>query len=139
MNEYPPDENPPCCPACGTPWQDHDGASRTCKALQDARARIAELAAKCGRLQAVVDRLPKTADGVPVTPNMPVWCAFRCGVVHGTAWPCTGNRMFVRYEHAINLADDEYPVMATESDPWREAVYSTESAALAAKESTNGT
>jgi len=30
------------------------------------------------RLQAIVDRLPKTADGIPVTPGMKVWhCANR--------------------------------------------------------------
>ena len=34
---------------------------------------IRRLAYDRNRLQAIVDRLPKTADGVPVTPSMELW------------------------------------------------------------------
>lgn len=32
------------------------------------------------RLQEIVDRLPKTADGVPITPWMPVWIICSSGI-----------------------------------------------------------
>lgn len=35
--------------------------------------RITELEADNERLQAIVDKLPKTADGVPVVPEMPLY------------------------------------------------------------------
>jgi len=36
-------------------------------------ATALEMCDEIDRLQAIVDRLPKTADGVPVTPGMIVW------------------------------------------------------------------
>ncbi len=38
-------------------------------------AALDRQAAEITRLQAIVDKLPKTADGVPVTPGMTVWLA----------------------------------------------------------------
>jgi len=47
--------------------------------LDDANAKIAEL-------QAMVDKLPKTADGVPITPGMEVFLQFRGGYTMQTQY-----------------------------------------------------
>jgi len=44
-----------------------------CLACDVKDTRIAELEAERDRLMDVVDKLPKTADGVPVVPGMHVW------------------------------------------------------------------
>ena len=56
----------PRCESCGTSWRKHLGIQGTCAKLQEAEQKIE-------RLQAIVDRLPKTADGVPIVPGMEVW------------------------------------------------------------------
>ena len=40
---------------------------------------IGDLLDKIDRLQAIVDKLPKTADGVPITPGMTVWTKYWTG------------------------------------------------------------
>lgn len=48
----------------------------TAEGLHEKNRIAAELAhrdAEIGRLRAIVDKLPKTVDGVPITPGMTVW------------------------------------------------------------------
>lgn len=103
------------------------------RSLEDADALARDLA--------LVEKLPRTADGVPVSPGMDVWCAFRQGIVHGRATggvPIHGDslsatRMTVHYDDPIDLTDGG-EVWADESDPTRVVCYSTERAAREAKE-----
>ena len=49
----------PRCESCGTNWRKHLGIQGTCAKLREAEQKIE-------RLQAIVDRLPTTANGVPM-------------------------------------------------------------------------
>lgn len=86
---------------------------------------------RVGELEAIVEKLPKTADGVPITPGMKVWGTSPFG---GVRDPATAQ---------LRGFFDEYPIFACE---WGHNVagrecYSTREAALAAskKEATNDT
>ena len=118
------------------------------------RSRIDESAAKATRIAglkseikaydlrmdndaAIIAKLPKTADGVPVVPGMRVYGAFRDGVMGGTYLgnaPGVGRMIFqpdkfnIDDPHLINI-DLDSPVFFAAS----RSVYSTHAAALAAK------
>lgn len=82
---------------------------------------LAALRAEIARLQAVVDKLPKTADLVPIVPGMKLWMPGRCG-------PATAT---------LRGQFEAYPIYA---EGWGMnvaggAVYSTREAADVAKES----
>ena len=49
---------------------------------EELQRALSKTEAEFERLQAIVDRLPKTADGVPVVPGMEVWGQFeyRCNI-----------------------------------------------------------
>lgn len=95
----------PYCDACEMKWRAADEIDRLQAELdaktttlaylqknEDAAANVARQAAanairECqrlrkdrDRLQAIVDRLPKTADGVPIYPGMTVFARLRCAV-----------------------------------------------------------
>jgi len=57
---------------------------------------------RLAELEAIVDRLPKTADGVPVTPGMEVWTDYWSGPQHGIV-----RRLNVQLEEGSCWADDE--------------------------------
>ena len=92
-------------------------------------ARIAEL-------EAVVAKLPKTADGVPAYKDMPVWCVMPDGSIYETelGWYCTLGAAFAR-DLAARRAG-----YRLSNGVWRdvgvpvEHCYSTPEAAEAAKE-----
>lgn len=65
--------------------------------------RLAARDAEIDRLRAIVDRLPTTADGVPVTPGMQVWDR-EYGERH-YAWH------FLRIEHGIGIASKSVGVV----------------------------
>lgn len=48
------------------------------------------------RLQSIVDKLPKTADGVPVTPRMQVWCKTPVGGVEALKLPHANSEESIR-------------------------------------------
>lgn len=50
-----------------------EGAAYDRVSIRDARKTILALVAEVERLRAIVERLPKTADGVTITPGMDVW------------------------------------------------------------------
>lgn len=87
---------------------------------------VAEQAAELERLRAVVDRLPKTADGVPVTPGMEVWKHLKNGkaVSLGT----------IESIHHYDATTSRWPYR-DQANPY-ELIYSTREAAEAAKEAT---
>lgn len=60
---------------CGTQGPDINGEYDTGRAcdLHTHHRLLAKRDAEIERLRATVDRLPKTADGVPVTPGMECW------------------------------------------------------------------
>lgn len=75
--------------------EDERKANRT-RRLEDATARhkarmeimslqaeVAGLKCDAVRLRAIVDKLPKTADGVPVVPGMKVYCQDPTGYIQG--------------------------------------------------------
>lgn len=91
------------------------------------------------RLQGIVEKLPKTADGVTVVPGMMAWGAFRDGVVEGAiaglSPHCSGKQLlFVpaagEYDpsdpHIVNFVDGDCLFAA------RSVIYSTREAAEAA-------
>jgi hypothetical protein len=49
---------------------------RLCQIVEEQERRLAELQTEIERLRAIVDRLPKTADGVPIAPGQGVWTWF---------------------------------------------------------------
>ena len=59
----------------GSQSHDGDGADEHIADVFDPEnaASIVNAAAEITRLRAIVDKLPKTADGVPITPGMEVW------------------------------------------------------------------
>jgi len=67
------------CPKCGGSFwgsdMDWDELCADClKELHaECEAQIAALTAANAKLQAIVDKLPKTADGVAVMPGMKIW------------------------------------------------------------------
>jgi len=46
---------------------------RTGSCTRETRIAVEELIVEAKRLQAIVDKLPKTADGAPIVPGMEVW------------------------------------------------------------------
>jgi len=96
------------CPAC-----------RFINALAMKAVQWIEEKGKAEHLQTIVKKLPKTADGVPVVPDMMLWCA-------------DGN--------VGRVTSMGYRVVQIDSEKTYEAsvyCYSTEAAALAAKENKN--
>ena len=49
--------------------------------IEEDAAEIGDLKAEIKRLRAIVNMLPKTADGVPVTPGMVLWYKSPAGIV----------------------------------------------------------
>ena len=54
-------------------------AARWPEDLDSAEDILEELADEIERLQAIIDKLPKTADGVPVVPGMRLWSSYNNG------------------------------------------------------------
>jgi hypothetical protein len=109
-------------------WWKEDKAGRAFMDALSADALVAEIE----RLKGIVDKLPKTADGVPVYPGMRLW--LRCpgeivsGVTRG-AWTHGADK---------SLDSAEVSEDSGEWDTWRlAACYSTREA-TAAKETPNG-
>ena len=48
--------------------------------IQEADERVAKAEAEVQRLKAIVEKLPKTADGVPIVPNKIYWIRGRDGI-----------------------------------------------------------
>lgn len=93
-------------------------------------ARIAEL-------EAVVGKLPRTADGVPTYPGMPAWFAFRDGVHEAVLMmQSSGLRVEAYFPDGLEIFrdDDDEPYEVDYSRPAYSACYSTREAALAAAE-----
>jgi hypothetical protein len=112
-------------------------ASTDVGTLEDAeylQAAIAELT----RLREIVDRLPKTADGVPITPGMRVYCSFVNESVWGSVSRQPEGRIKVHYDSPINLITGG-KLLTKCSDPWLACVFSTREAAEAAQHNTKGT
>lgn len=105
-------------------------SARAC--INDQWMALAAANKRAAEAEAVIAKLPKTADGVPIVPGMEVWCDFRIEVVRGVAFACPDNRVHVKFDEMIDLTDGG-KVMADRSDPWVGCVYSTRAAALAAK------
>ena len=81
-----------------------------------------ELIGEIDRLRAIVDKLPKTADGVPITPGMDVW-----EVIPGTGVIC--------YWCGVRIID-EVGIVAENGSSTRttpDRCYSTEAAAIEAQ------
>jgi len=89
------------------------------------------------RLRAIVEKLPKTADGVPIVPGMYVYCAFRTGTIDGRVAGADLLRVRVQYGHPIDITDGGN-VMADESDPYTTALYSTRALAKSAARDARG-
>lgn len=92
------------------------GASGMCCALREQEKSRAD------RLQAIVDRLPKTADGVPIVPGMKVW--FQRSRNHG--WEVTAELVGGYYQ-----SNGDWSCIDFDGDGARD--YSTREAAEAAK------
>jgi hypothetical protein len=96
---------------------------------QASNRRIAEL-------EAIVDKLPKMADGVPLVPGMRAYGSFRDGVEAGTVyqWTSRSRVMFIPQNyssddpHLIHSPAGTFMMAATS------AIYSTREAAEAAKD-----
>ena len=104
------------CPDCGRPttghrWQDRGGRCTECLITAFAAA------------QAVVDKLPKTVDGVPIVPGM-------------TVWP--RGDLFIGDEQGAVVKLILWDDLSGEVELDARHCYSTEAAALAAKEAGNG-
>jgi len=85
--------------------------------------RIAELEAEVERLKAIVDKLPKTADGVPVGIGDVVWW-LHSGIAHECA--VTG------IDDLNRVAIARLPRDSDQSSSIRHSLYSTREAAIAA-------
>jgi len=72
------------------------------------RSERDEARAEIERLQAIVERLPKTADGVPVYPGMQVWYHSEC--LPGSV---TGPWVVVHFNDAISVALRQSPGVMT--------------------------
>lgn len=53
--------------------ESHDDSGITIAEAELAASEIDRLTVRVADLEAIVERLPKTADGVPITPEMPLW------------------------------------------------------------------
>jgi len=82
---------------------------------------------------AVIDKLPKTADGVVLFAGEIVYALFRDGIFKGeiVGGGYRKNRVGVRFEQEIQLTDD---IAVHETDPLTKCLYSTREAAEAARE-----
>ena len=120
------------CPSCGKNIWCYRVCGFLKVAIDHRDARIAEL-------EAIVAKLPKTADGVPAYKDMPVWCVMPDGSIYETelGWYCTLGAAFARDLAASQAGyrlsngiwlDVGVPV---------EHCYSTPEAAEAAKEASN--
>ena len=81
------------------------------QAVREATALIAKMLKRIRELEAVVEKLPKTADGVPLVPGMAIWVWTDDGLAEDVA------------DNAYCCDHDLYPLHDT---------YSTEQAAHAA-------
>ena len=105
-----------------------------------ADSRLAQAHARIAELEAIVAKLPKTADGVPAYKDMPVWCVMPDGSIYETelGWYCTLGAAFAR-----DLAARQAGYRLS-NGVWRdvgvpvEHCYSTREAAEAAKEAKDG-
>ena len=98
-------------------------------------SELEELKAENAKLQAIVDKLPVTANGVPAYKGMNVWCIVPDRSVYHSllGWFCTYG---AAYAHQLQAEYVGYRLNGV----WRELLrpveecYSTEDAAWAAKE-----
>ena len=76
---------PIACPTCqpwgSRGWVMESGAEQAASALAAEAAAHAETKEEAARLRAIVDRLPKTADGVVITPGMVVFYHSPAGII----------------------------------------------------------
>lgn len=64
-----------------------ESAMATDDGLPETGKQLESIAIRLARLIAIVDKLPKTKDGVPVVPNVDsVWCVFEGQVLKLNAW-----------------------------------------------------
>jgi len=124
-NEVVEDEGGILCPICFTELAAAKGISPTAWRL----SREGD-SPEVDMLRAVVDKLPKTADGVVLFPGTTVWAAFRDGVFRGTVCPCMSEpkngRAWVTFDKPIKLADD---IWVHDTEPMVSCLYSTRKAA----------
>lgn len=98
---------------------------------------IDEAVAELDRLHAIVERLPKTADGVPVVPGMKVYAIGRHGdieffiVASSHQWDRMNQLMASDYT-AFAVNESGEPIRSFSADV--DCCYSTREAALAAKD-----
>jgi hypothetical protein len=90
------------------------------------RDELYQVQRKRAAAEAIVDRLPKTADGVPVVPGMELWHA-------GTSWSGKGDYAWCFYRRP---SSGELEVVFTLCSVLVSQCYSTRAAAEAAKEPT---
>ena len=107
------------------------GSSKTSQ-LYSQRKKLNEAAVEIEHLSAIVEKLPKTGDNVPVVPGMVVYCLTGCSIDERTIIGPYGNFAVLTKEpsgpgwsggHAHRLTN---------------TIYSTREAALAAKEGEDG-
>jgi hypothetical protein len=97
--------------------QPHDAIPIVSQWINAAEREVSNLRQQLAEAQAIIDKLPKTTDGVPVWPGMVVWYLFR-GIPYSTlALAFTKNGRVMSY-----------------AGGWTEGVYSTREAAEAAGE-----
>ena len=106
--------------------------------LQSALNEIDTLRAEITRLRAIVERLPKTADGVPVTPGMLVWDGTSLTQTYDDGSPYTGFRVNrVGSEIAFTRQRKSWVDVEGLGEITTDNLYSTRAAALAAKGAAN--
>jgi hypothetical protein len=107
--------------ACGAVWLD-SFATGVIRAITQLRAENAEL-------RKIVDRLPATADGVPITPRSQ--CYFSSGVEAAVlaVWFC-GTLSLQSHDERTGLPTNDWTLLSTTAE--RHNCYSTREAAEAA-------
>jgi len=110
--------------------------------VDDLRRQLAEKAKRIAELEAVVDKLPQDAEGVPCIPGYERWHPkeTRRGVVRFGDWedPDAGKEG-VEFCYEFGVSNSKSP---TTGEPWAyqpiSECYSTKAAAEAAKEKNDG-
>lgn len=74
--------------------------------LATLRKRVAELEAERGRLRAIVDKLPKTADGAPVVPDMAIYPRHPVDMEDGDGEDCAVARMYYYDDLSGEMLDE---------------------------------
>lgn len=67
----PPFAPEPCCEACGKPWKDHPGLTRTCKDVQNLLIVLKATAIQLECTTRTLLKVIANQEGPPETPNNP--------------------------------------------------------------------